>query len=237
MNLFGENEPTVAEDFANWVKVADTTYIYDYTINFLNSAQFFSNLETMQSTMRYMHDLGITGYIYNCGDGHEAAFNELRNYLLHKLQWDVDCDVSYHMNDFLRAYYGEDAAPYIREILDTQTAQIRATAHAFDFDWHYQSGFYPLHTVKKLDRLWDCALRADGTDDQRFRVETANLSWEYYKANLFLGKYTLLNPLRHKANEALYDAFAAHGLHRVSSFGLIPPKSEVDFFKRPFTWG
>ena len=236
-NLFGENEPTVAEDFADWVKVADTTYIYDYTINFLNSAQFFSNLETMQSTMRYMYDLGITGYIYNCGDGHEAAFNELRNYLLHKLQWDVNCDVSYHMNDFLSAYYGKDAAPYIREILDIQAAQIKATAHAFDFDWHYQSGFYPPLTAAKLDRLWQNALRSDVTDEQRFRVETANLSWEYYKANLCMGKYTLLNPLRHKENEALYDAFLSHDLHRVSSFGLIPPKDEVDFFKRPFTWG
>ena len=76
MNLFGDNEPTIAEDFANWVKIADRTYIYDYTINFLNTAQFFSNLETMQPTMKYMHDIGITGYVYNCGDGHYAAFNE-----------------------------------------------------------------------------------------------------------------------------------------------------------------
>ena len=235
-NLFYENEPTVAQAFANWVKIADTTYIYDYTINFLNTAQFFSNLETMQSTMRYMYDIGITGYIYNCGDGHEAAFNELRNYLLHKLQWDVNCDVEYHMNDFLRAYYGEEAAPYIREILDIQTAQIRATAHAFDFDWHYQSGFYPAQTVLKLDALWEKALTANGTEEQRFRVETAELSWEYYKSNLFIGKYSFLNPLRLQANEELYDAFAAHNIHRVCSFGLIPPKDEVNFMDRPFNW-
>ncbi len=235
-NLFYENEPKIAQDFANWVKIADTTYIYDYTINFLNTAQFFSNLETMQSTMRYMYGLGITGYIYNCGDGHEAAFNELRNYLLHKLQWDVDCDVEYHMNDFLRAYYGAAAAPYIKEILDIQTAQIRATAHAFDFDWHYQSGFYPPLTVIELDLLWEKALSAEGTEEQRFRTETAHLSWEYYKANLFIGKYSFLNPLRLKADEELYDAFAAHGIHRVCSFGLIPPKDEADFMKRPFNW-
>ena len=236
-NLYCAQPCTIAEDFANWVKIADTTYIYDYTINFLNTAQFFSNFETMQSTMAYMHELGITGYIYNCGDGHEAAFNELRNYLLCKLQWDVHCDVSYHMNEFLRAYYGEAAAPYIREILDIQTAQIRATAHAFDFDWHYQSGFYPPLTVRKLDALWKKALQAADDPQQKFRVETANLSWEYYKANLFIGKYTVLNPLRHKENEALYDAFLAHGVHRVSSFAVIPEKSEVDFIKRPFTWG
>lgn len=236
LNLYGKNEPQVARDFAEWVTLADRTYIYDYTINFLYSAQFFSNFETMQSTMKYMHDIGITGYIYNCGDGHEAAFNELRNYLLTKLQWDVNCDVSYHMNDFLSAYYGEAAAPYIRQIIDLQTAQIRATAHAFDFDWHYQSGFYPPLTVAKLDDLWKQALAADITDEERFRVETANLSWEFYKANLFIGKYFFLNPLRLKENEALYDAFKAHGLNRVSAFGLIPPKDEVNFIECPYQW-
>ena len=235
-NLFGENEPLTAQDFANWVKVADRTYIYDYTINFLNTAQFFSNFGTLQSTMKYMHDLGITGYIYNCGDGHEAAFNELRNYLLCKLQWDVNCDVSYWMNEFLKGYYGEAAAPYIREILDIQTAQISATAHAFDFDWHYQSGFYPLYTIAKLDSLWQKALTSDITEAERFNVECANLSWEYYKANLFIGKYFFLNPLRMKANEELYDSFKSHGFNRVCSFGLIPEKENLTFIERPIEW-
>lgn len=237
MNLYGENEPTVAQDHANWVKVADRTYIYDYTINFLNSMQFFSNLETLQPTMQYMHDIGITGYVYNCGDGHSAAFNELRNYLYCKVMWDVDCDVEYHMTDFLKAYYGEAAAPYIREILDEQTAQIKKTAHAFDFDWHYQSGFYPASVIMKLNRLWDKALNADVTDEQMFNIEVANLSWEYFKANQFIGEYSFLNPFRLKANEELYDEMISHKIDRVSSFGLIPQdKSTVDFMLRPFNW-
>ena len=237
INLYGEKEPRIAQDFANWVKFADTTYIYDYTINFLNTAQFFSNFETMQSTMKYMHDIGITGYIYNCGDGHYAAFNELRNYLLCKLQWDVNCDVEYHMNDFLCAYYGEDAAPYIKKIIDIQTAQTKATAHAFDFDWHYQAGYYPPYTVDRLNILWHKALNADITEEQKFNVEVANLSWEYFKANQFIGKYSFLSPFRLKANEDLYDAFKSHSMDRVSSFGLIPAeKSEVDFMLRPFNW-
>lgn len=237
-NLFVEQEPFVAEDHAVWTKLADRTFIYDYTINFLNSAQFFSNLETMQSTMAYMHDIGITGYVYNCGDGHSAAFNELRNYLLCKLQWDVNADVVYHMMDFMNEYYGEEAAPYLKEILDIQAAQTKATAHAFDFDWHYQAGFYPFYKVNKLDSLWKKALNADITEEQRFNVEVANLSWEYFKANQFIGKYSFLNPGRLKANEELYDNFKAHGVDRVSSFGTIPAdKSEIDFILRPFNWG
>lgn len=236
--LYGDPEPQVANDFANWVKVADRTFIYDYTINFLNSAQFFSNFETMQSTMKYMHEIGITGYVYNCGDGHYAAFNELRNYLLCKLQWDVDCDVEYHMNDFLKAFYGEEAAPYIKEYIDLQTAMTKATAHAFDFDWHYQAGFCSPYAVAKSDLLFDLALNADVTEEQKFNIEVAELSWRYYKSNLFMGEYIFLNPLRMQENEKLYDDFKAHGLDRVSSFGLIPEnKDDVDFMDRPFNWG
>lgn len=236
MNLYGEQETTIAEDFKVWTEIADRTYIYDYTINFLFSQQFFSNFEYMQETMKYMHDIGITGYIYNCGDGHTAAFNELRNYLLCKLQWDVNADVEYHMNDFIKAYYGEDAAEYIKEIIDIQTAQIRATAHAFDFDWHYQSGFYPLHTMQKLDKLWKNALNADITDEQLYNVEVANLSWEVFKANQMQGEYFFLNPSRMQKQEWLYDELKAHKIDKISSFSLLKSKDEISFIQRPLNW-
>ncbi len=236
-SLFVEKETMVANDHKRWTEIADRTFIYDYTINFVNVAMFFSNFETMQSTMKYMHDIGITGYVYNCGDGHYAAFNELRNYLLSKLQWDVNADVEYHMMDFLKAYYGEAAAPYMKEIIDVQTAHTKATAHGFDFSWHYQAGFYSPQGVNKLDELWNAALSADITEEQMFNVEVANLSWEYFKANQFIGEYSFLNPFRMMKNEELYDSFKAHGIDRVSSFGLIPQdKENVDFMLRPFNW-
>ncbi len=235
-SLFVEQDTMVAKDHKKWTEIADRTFIYDYTINFINSEMFFSNFETMQSTIKYMHDIGITGYVYNCGDGHSAAFNELRNYLLCKLQWDVNADVEYHMLDFMKAYYGEAAAPYIKEILDVQTAHSKATAHAFDFSWHYQAGFYSPQGVNKLDELWNKALSADVTNEQKFNIEKENLSWEYFKANQFIGKYSFLNPLRLKANEELYDAFKAHGIDRVSSFGTIPDKENIDFMQRPYNW-
>ncbi|MBR3767323.1 MAG: DUF4838 domain-containing protein [Clostridia bacterium] len=236
LNLYGEKEPAIAQDFKVWTEIADRTYIYDYTINFLFSAQFFSNFEYMQETMKYMHDIGITGYIYNCGDGHSAAFNELRNYLLCKLQWDVNADVEYHMMDFLSAYYGEAAAPYIKEIIDIQTAQIKATAHAFDFDWHYQSGYYPIHTMLQLDILWNKALNADITEEQLNNVEIANLSWEFFKANQMQLEYFFLNPLRMVEQEWLYDEFKEHGIDRVSSFSIIPEKDKINFIQRPIMW-
>ncbi len=234
--LFTEHEPQIAADFKNWTAVAKRTYIYDYTINFLNTAQFFSNFGTLQSTMKYMKDIGITGYIYNCGDGHEAAFNELRNYLLCRVQWNVDADVGHLMDEFLTGYYGA-AGSDIRKIIDLQTAKIAATAHAFDFDWHYQSGFYSLSEIDELDGLWASALACELTEQQRFRVEKAQLSWRYFKANLFIGEFNPFNFRRSAEIEKLYDDFISHGVVRVTSFGTIPTdKSTVDFRMRPYNW-
>lgn len=236
LNIYGDRYPQIAEDFKTWTEISDRTYIYDYTINFLFSQQFFSNFEYMQETMKYMHDIGITGYIYNCGDGHSAAFNELRNYLLCKLQWNVNADVEYHMNDFIKEFYGEEAAPYIKEIIDIQTAGVKATAHAFDFDWHYQSGFYPIHTMAQLDRLWEKALEAEGNEEQKANVEIANLSWEFFKANQMQFEYFFLNPLRMKEQEWLYDMYKKHGINKVSSFSYLPEKDEISFIQRPINW-
>ena len=64
-----------------------------------------------------------------------------------------------------------------------------------------------------------------------------NLSWEYYKANQFLDKYTIFNPFRHKRIEELYDSMLEHGITKVSGFQEIPPKDEINFMKRPYNWG
>ncbi len=236
MNLYGDNYPQIAEDFKVWTEIADRTYIYDYTINFLYSAQFFSNFEYMQETMKYMHDIGITGYIYNCGDGHYAAFNDLRNYLLCKLQWDVNADVEYHMMDFMKAYYGEAAAEYIKEIIDLYTAGTKATAHAFDFDWHYQAGYFSLETMQKIETLWSKALNADVTEEQLFRIEKDNLSWEVFKANQMQGEYFFLNPFRMQKQEWLYDELKEHGIDKISSFWVLADKEDIDFIQRPINW-
>ena len=126
----------------------------------------------------------------------------------------------------------------IKEILDIQAAQTAATAHAFDFDWHYQAGFCSPYAVAKSDLLFKKALKTDVTEEQKFNIEVAELSWRYYKANLFMGEFIFLNPLRMQENEKLYDDFKSHGLNRVSSFALIPEnKEDVDFMDRPFNWG
>ncbi len=239
MGRFGDGRLEFKEAVEIWTDIAERTYVYEYTINFLNSQQFFANFATLQPNAKWMMEEGITGITYTCGDGHEAAFNDLRNYLISKIEWDVNCDVEYHMMDFLKAFYGKEAAKYIKEFIDLYTAKVTATTHAFDFEWHYQSCYFTLGEIKRIDEMWKNALACDLTERQRFEVEKSELSWRYYKANLWIGEYSFFNLSGRAAeNEKLYDDFKSHGLTHVTSVGgPMPEKREVDFFwQRPIDW-
>ena len=235
---FASPAPWFANDVRRWKEIAGRAYIYEYSINFMNSQMFFPNFATMQPNARFMFDSGVTGYTYTCGDGHDAVFNELRNYLLAKVYWDVDCDVEYHMLDFLQGFYGEAAAKHIKKYIDFATAKMTAVNHAFDFDWHYQAGWFDPVSVWKVNKMWKNARCAGGTADQKYRVEREECSWRYYKANLYMDEFSLLNPLRPRENERLCDDFLAHGVVRITALaGPIPPKGDIDFvWKRPFNW-
>lgn len=236
---FGEGRLEFKNALETWTDIADRTYVYEYTINFLNSHQFFANFATIQPNAKWMAEEGITGITYNCGDGHEAAFNDLRNYLMGKIEWDVDCDVEYHMNDFLKAFYGNDAAKYMKEYIDLYTAKVAATTHAFNFEWHYQSCYFSLGEIRRIDNMWKNALACELTERERFEVEKSELSWRYYKANLMIGEYSFFNLFgRAAANEKLYDDFISHGITRVATVSApMPEKSKINFFwLRPIDW-
>ncbi|HOU10797.1 MAG TPA: DUF4838 domain-containing protein [Clostridiales bacterium] len=234
---FGNPEPAYVDIVEGWGKSAEKIYIYNYTVNFLNYLQFAANLQTFAPNFKYYSENKVAGIYYNCGGGHNiAAFNQLRNYVKAKTMWDPDCDVERHINEFLAAYYGE-AAPYIKDYLDYITAKVMATTHSFVMEWHYQTALLTNAEVAKLDRLWDKAEAASLTPEQRFRVETARLSFRYNKANTFRGEFSILNPYRGKLNEQLYDDLKAHGISMICAFSPMPPKEEINFFlTAPVDW-
>lgn len=234
---FSDHDPIHVDYVKGWGEAAEKIYVYNYTVNFLNYLQFAANLQTFSPNFKFFAENKVAGIYYNCGGGHNtAAFNQLRNYIKAKTMWDPDCDVERHMDEFLAAYYGP-AAPFIREYLDYYTAKVVASSHSFIMEWHYQSLLLTNKEVRMLDELWDKAEAADLTDEQRFRVETARLSFQYYKASIFRREFSILSPFRGRENEKLYDDLKAHGIHSICGFSPMPPKENIDFFlTAPVDW-
>ena len=234
---FSDHEPPYVDFVSGWGESAEKIYIYNYTVNFLNYLQFAANLQTFAPNFKYYSENKIAGIYYNCGGGHNtAAFNQLRNYIKAKTMWDPDCDVERHMDEFIAAYYGE-AAPFIKEYLNYYTAKVIASSHSFIMEWHYQSALLTNKEVRMLDKIWDSAEAANLTDAQRFNVETARLSFQYYKANIFRGEFFILNPFRSVENERLYDDLKVHGITMICGFTPIPEKENINFFlTNPVDW-
>ena len=234
---FSDHELAYVNYLEGWGKSAEKIYIYNYTVNFLNYLQFVANLHTFSPNFKYFSENKVAGIYYNCGGGHHlAAFNALRNYIKAKTMWNPDCDVERHMDEFMAAYYGE-AAPFIKEYLTHVTAKITASSHAFIGEWHYQTLLMTNKEVRALDNLWDKAEAAELTEAQRFNVEVARLSFQYQKANMLLGEFSILNPYRYRFVEQLYDDFIAHGITKVRDGYPITPKEEINFFvTSPVYW-
>jgi len=237
---FSDHESRFAADLEGWDAIAGEIHYYDYTVNFLNTQQFYANLATFSPNFQYLLDHGVTG-LYESGGtyyGKSGEFGELRAYLILKLMWDPYCDVEYHMDEFLKAYYGEEAAKYIKEYIDYATAKITATDHIFCFDWHYQIGYFTMKEINRFDTLFDKA-EASAEDAVKLeRIERSRLQLRYYKANLLMEEFSFFNLSRAKANEELYDDFVRLGIQSVTAFSPeLKPKAEIDFYlSRPIDW-
>ena len=237
---YSEHDTGCANDLRGWAAISKEIYFYDYTVNFLNTVQFYPNFHTFADNFKFLQSIGCTG-LYESGSpggsSKSGEFGELREYLILKLMWNPDCDVEYHMMDFMRAYYGEQAADYIKEYIDTATNKIAQTTHAFCFDWHYQAGLFTSAEIRGFDSLWDAAEASAQTEQQLANIKRSRLQLRYYKANLFIGEFSLYSEDRGKENEKLYDDLVANGVTNCSAFSGLPPKSEINFFlSRPIDW-
>ena len=117
-------------DFVNWGKICDRIYVWDYTTNFRYYIAPFSNFGAIRENMKFYHENGVRG-MFPQGNSQSISgeFGELRAYLLAKLMWNPymsEEEYSRHMNEFLKAYYG-DGWVYIRQFID-KTTQLVANA-------------------------------------------------------------------------------------------------------------
>jgi len=143
-----------------------------------------------------------------------ADFCELRYFLLSRLYRNpqmTEDEYRYHMNGFLKAYYG-DGWQYLRNYIDKIAELGNSKCHTF----HSPTGAYydydeVLPYVELLDGYWDKA-EAMATDaDQLDHIKFSRLSWTYLKQNvLYESMYNSGNEALQleyrQANQALYDA-------------------------------
>jgi hypothetical protein len=168
-----------AADMTDWSRICGRLYVWDYTTNFRNYIQPHPNWFTLGDNLRFFQRNNVRG-VFSEGDfqSHGAEMAEMRSWVLAKLMWDPRQNDRALIDEFLRGYYGEKAAPPIRRYMDL----IARKAKGFDLTCFTGSDatFLGLDTLTEADRLWQQAETASAGDGEKlWRIRQGRLPVQY----------------------------------------------------------
>ena len=171
-------------DLADWSKICDRIYVWDYTTNYANTLGIFPDFGVLQRNVQVFYEHNVVG-LYEEGNYYMSAcdgeFGELRSYLLSKLMQNPYIDYDAYMNEFLEAYYGPGWQS-IREFLDmTMEKPVEEGDHLPIYIGMKDTLGFTKSDIKKADKLWEEAKAAAETDEQLQRIRRSEICWRYWK--------------------------------------------------------
>ena len=173
-------------DLVKWSKICDRIYVWDYTTNFRYYVPTFPNFGVLRDNMRFYADHSVRG-MFSQGNYQSTSgeFAELRIYLLAKLMWDPymsEEEYYTHMDEFLKAYYGE-GWEYIRKYIDKTTELSKnncLSIYTHPFDIISKEDY--LANEANFDAWWTSAESLAG--DRLENVKRSRLQWRYIRLML-----------------------------------------------------
>jgi hypothetical protein len=114
----GGRNPLFPRDLADWSRVADNLFVWNYDTNFRCFLLPHPNLHVLGPNLRFFRDNGVRGvFEQNCSSSPHTEMQELRAYILAKCLWNPDTDDRAALEEFTDAWFGMAAGP-IRQYID-----------------------------------------------------------------------------------------------------------------------
>jgi hypothetical protein len=114
-------------DMAEWGKLTENIFIWNYNTNFSNYLLPFPNLRVLEPNIRYFVEKGAKGiFMQASGNNTGSEFSDLRNYVIAGLLWDPTRKAETLIEEFLTLHYEEAARPirdFIRKYHDLVAAK------------------------------------------------------------------------------------------------------------------
>ncbi|HBL40081.1 MAG TPA: hypothetical protein DDY98_00310 [Ruminococcaceae bacterium] len=202
------------EDLHGWSEICNRIYIWDYCTNYCNFVGLFPDFGVLQRNMQIFHENHVKG-VYEEGNytmKAEAEFGELRSYLISKLFQDPYCDFNAVRDDFIKAYYGKDAAPYISQFLDLITENASKNHLGIYESMVSTLSLFPSQ-IKKCDAMWENA-KAKATEEELAHVKASEISWRWWKMKNHASEFA--SPFTYEErSEQLKKDIADNGVDRL----------------------
>lgn len=212
-------------DIEAWSKISRRLLVWDYSVNFANLLTPMPNLRIQQPNIRFFRDHHVRSYFSQGSREVGGDFAELRAYLIAKLCWNPDIQVSAVMDDFLSGYYGPAAKP-IRRYLDLMhdaAEKMERPLGIYDSPHNHAASFLRPELVRQYDALFDEAERLAAADSAALdRVLAARMSLMFAKLQLGMG-----SAAEQRATAARFFALCRKNhIRRLSESGHPPAEFE-----------
>ncbi|MBN1350837.1 DUF4838 domain-containing protein [candidate division KSB1 bacterium] len=174
-----ENESFIS-DLQGWSAIAPHLYIWDYVVNFGHYIMPYPNFRVLQpniKTFRDNHAIGIMEQAAYQSRGGE--FSELRAYLISKLLWNPECDVTKVFDDFMYGYYGR-SGQHICRYFDLLHNRLTPETH-IHLGLKPEDKLFTDDFIREADAIFDAAETVADNEEIRQRVEVARLPIMYLK--------------------------------------------------------
>ena len=122
----GDHNKSLREDIESWSEIADNLFVWNYVTNFTSYMLPHPNIHTLAPDIRFFIKNNTIG-LFEQGDVYCDAgdFVRMRNWVISHLMWNPDLDENALIDEFLVGYYGEKAAPYLRQYWDLLTQRVK----------------------------------------------------------------------------------------------------------------
>lgn len=169
-------------DIVEWGKLTDNILIWDYTVQFRNYVDPFPNLRVLQPNLQFFA-ANNARLMFQQGSGTSwSEFYQLRTYIIAKLLWNPDVDVSAIIDDFLNGFYG-DAGQYLRQYIERTHDALTAAGDDLQIYGYPYDGIDSYLTpalIQEYIQLFDAAEAAVADDPQILqRVKNARLPLKF----------------------------------------------------------
>ena len=232
------------QDLADWSKICDRLYIWNYNLNCDESVNIYANFGTLQRNTQIFYEHNVKGiyqqgvfYIAEC----DAEFGEMKTYLLSKLMQDPYLDYDAEMLGYLTGVYGP-GGKHLKEFIDIVTDHaVTKFKHLYlEEDSRFSlPGMMPWE-VSRCDELWELAKQEAETEEQLEQIRRSEICWRYWKCANKRSEFSLFQSpyLQMKANQELYEDFVDLGITRMGErVGHDLSSNELRHYtRRIYTW-
>jgi len=182
-------------DIQGWSKIAGDILIWDYVIQFTNMIAPFPNFPVLQPNLQMFRKYGTKRIFEQGCHGTYSDSQELRAYLLSRLEWGPSLNVDSLLRDFTDGYYGK-AGTFIRKYIAEMDKAVLSSSQPL---WIYSSpqqetsSFLTPALVKQYNGYFDQAENAvRGDSALTARVRKARLPLRY--SVIEISKKNILGP-------------------------------------------